>query len=445
MRASARIFEILIQGRERQISSAALDRRYFYPFVDLTRLVFGVARRPVDPRVPAARQQTVVRRLEKYAGLARGYRPIAELARERTLERIKADERLLGPYVGEVQQAIGDAGAARWHPRPARRQRRQGVEEELRRARAPAAGLQRLAQERHPAAGARRSSAAAQRVLPTTCTSTVSISPPEALIARALTSFAEIRNQMSITAGLIARERALPDADYRAVIRELKKQQVPAAEVMPLYRQRLGAIESIVREQRIVTLPDRAASIRLATEAENAQQPAPHMSPPRLLGNTGEYGEFVLTTGVAATADTKALRFDDFSHEAGTWSLTAHEARPGHELQFAKMIEAGVSTARAVFAFNSVNVEGWALYAEAEMQPYEPLDGQLFALQARGMRAARAFLNPMVNLGQLEPEHARRFLVDEVGLSEGITSRKCSAMCSAPRARRPPISMATSA
>ena len=32
---------------------------------------------------------------------------------------------------------------------------------------------------------------------------------------------------------------------------------------------------------------------------------------------------------------------------------------------------------------NSVNVEGWALYAEAEVKPYLPLDGQLAALQSR--------------------------------------------------------------
>jgi uncharacterized protein (DUF885 family) len=416
--------EILIQAANDSLSSAALDRRYFYPFVDLTRLVFGVARQTIDPRVPAERQQAVVRRLEKYAGLARGYRPIGELARERTLERIKADERLIGPYVGEVQQAIGDgpalldgirgllaaSGVKGW------KKSFDVLERQLRDYNAW------LKSDILPRARADH------RLPPDVYADNlhqygVDIAP-EVLVARALTSFAEIRNQMNITAGLIARERGLPDADYRAVIRALKKQQVPAAEVMPLYRQRLGAIESIVREQRIVTLPDRAASIRLATEAENAQQPAPHMSPPRLIGNTGEYGEFVLTTGVAATADTKALRFDDFSHEAGTWTLTAHEARPGHELQFAKMIEAGVSTARAVFAFNSVNVEGWALYAEAEMQPYEPLDGQLFALQARGMRAARAFLDPMVNLGQLEPEQARRFLVDELCLSEGMATQE---------------------
>ncbi len=247
---------------------------------------------------------------------------------------------------------------------------------------------------------------------------------PEELIAKALTSFAEIRNQMNITAGQIAKERGLPDPDYRAVIRKLKEEQIPADKVMPLYRERLAAIEDAVRQHHIVSLPSRAASIRLASPAENAQQPAPHMSPPRLIGNTGEYGEFVLTTGMPPDASGKQLRFDDFSHQAATWTLTSHEARPGHELQFAKMIEAGVSTARAVFAFNSVNVEGWALYAEAEMQPYEPLDGQLFALQARAQRAARAFLDPMVNLGQIEPEDVKSFLMTEVGLSEGMATQE---------------------
>jgi hypothetical protein len=47
----------------------------------------------------------------------------------------------------------------------------------------------------------------------------VDIAPKE-LIAKALTSFAEIRNQMSITAALVAKERNLPNPDYRAVMRE---------------------------------------------------------------------------------------------------------------------------------------------------------------------------------------------------------------------------------
>jgi uncharacterized protein (DUF885 family) len=88
------------------------------------------------------------------------------------------------------------------------------------------------------------------------------------------------------------------------------------------------------------------------------------------------------------------------------------------------MLENGVSITRAVFAFNSANVEGWALYAEAEMKPYLPLDGQLASLQHRMLRAARAFLDPMLNLGQITPEQARRVLMEDVVVSEGMAKQE---------------------
>ena len=415
---------ILIGSAQDQLLTAALDRKYFLPFNDVTSRLFGVVRDTLDPRIPKERQKTLLVRLEKYAGLAKGHRPATELANERLQERLKANKNLLGPFKDEVEQAINDAPTLiagikdllskselkGWEPSFAALEKQltaynaQVKEQILPRARKD----HRLPPEVY-ANNLRQFG--------------VDISPQE-LMAKALTSFSEIRNQMNITAGQIAQERKLPDADYRAVMRELKKQQIPADQVMALYGERLAQIEAAVREKGIVTLPSRKAVIRLASPAENARQPAPHMNPPRLIGNTGEYGEFVLTTGMPPDASGKALAFDDFTHQAATWSLTAHEARPGHELQFAKMIETGVSTARAVFAFNSVNVEGWALYAEAEMQPYEPLDGQLFALQARMQRAARAFLDPMVNLGEISPEGVKSFLMDEVGLSEGMATQE---------------------
>jgi uncharacterized protein (DUF885 family) len=383
-----------------------------------------VVRQTLDPRIPKERQKTLLVRLQKYAGLAKGYRPITELAADRLNERLKANPKLLGPFKGEVEQALNDAptmikgikdllaksGLEGWEPTYAALEKQLAAyndnvrQQILTRARADHRLPPEIYADNLKQFG-------------------VDISPQE-LISKALTSFSEIRNQMNITAGLIAKERNLPNADYRFVMRELKKQQIPVDHVMPLYQERLAQIESAVREQSVVTLPDRKAVIRLASPAENAAQPAPHMNPPRLIGNTGEYGEFVLTTGMPPDASGKAKVFDDFTHQAGTWTLTAHEARPGHELQFAKMIETGVSTARGVFAFNSVNVEGWALYAEAEMQPYEPLDGQLFALQARMQRAARAFLDPMVNLGEISPEGVKSFLMEEVGLSEGMATQE---------------------
>ena len=47
-----------------------------------------------------------------------------------------------------------------------------------------------------------------------------------------------------------------------------------------------------------------------------------------------------------------------------------------------------------------------------------PLDAQLISLQYRLARAARMFLDPMLNLGLIEPDEARRLLVEDVVLSE---------------------------
>ena len=88
------------------------------------------------------------------------------------------------------------------------------------------------------------------------------------------------------------------------------------------------------------------------------------------------------------------------------------------------MVERGISLARTMFAFNSVNVEGWALYAEAEMLPYEPLDGQMIALQFRLLRGARAILDPMLNLGLIDRERAGQVLENQVGMSKAMTKQE---------------------
>jgi uncharacterized protein (DUF885 family) len=227
---------------------------------------------------------------------------------------------------------------------------------------------------------------------------------------------------MQTVAARVAKERGLPSADYRDVIKALKKEQIPDDQVLAFYQRRLAQIEDIIRTQKLVTLPSRPARIRLGTPAENAQQPAPHMNPPRLLGNTGEQGEFVLPLSVPGKTEQK---YDDFNFDAASWTLTAHEARPGHELQFSRLVENGVSIARAVFAFNSVNVEGWGLYSEAITLPFMPDEGKLISLQLRLQRAARAFIDPELQVpGKWTPESAREFLQHEVGLSPAFATEE---------------------
>jgi uncharacterized protein (DUF885 family) len=147
------------------------------------------------------------------------------------------------------------------------------------------------------------------------------------------------------------------------------------------------------------------------------------MQPPRLLNNHGEQGQFILPAGTTG-ANGKPLKYDDFTFSAASWTLTAHEARPGHELQFAAMVEHGVSDARAIFAFNSTNVEGWGLYSEWFMLPYMPDAGKLISLQLRLLRAARAFLDPELQEGKVTPQQASGLLENDVVVSEAFATEE---------------------
>lgn len=204
------------------------------------------------------------------------------------------------------------------------------------------------------------------------------------------------------------------------MIRALKKGQLEGDALLAVYRRRILEIDAILQREHLLSLPARPLQVRLATDAESARIPAPYFNPPRLLGNTGELGEFVLPTHLPGDP---TKRLDDFSYEAASWWLTAHEGRPGHELQMSTMIEKKVSIARALFAFNSTNAEGWGLYAEDMIRPYMPLDAQLVCLQARLMRAAHAFLDIELNLGLVTIEEARRVLHDDGVFSDAWTNQ----------------------
>jgi uncharacterized protein (DUF885 family) len=245
--------------------------------------------------------------------------------------------------------------------------------------------------------------------------------PVDELVRRAKVSFKELQAQMQVIANQLAKKYELPSNDYREVIRYLKARQVDSADILPLYRQRMHDLEAIIEREAIVTLPDREMKIRLATPAESASAPAPFFRAPRLIGNTGEIGEFVLPLKLTGGTEGNSLKIDDFTHESATWMLAAHEGRPGHELQYASIIEKGVSQARAIFARNSVNSEGWALYMEEQVLPYLPLEGQLFTLWSRAFRASRAFLDPGLNLGTLQTEEARYVLSNLNMASDGLT------------------------
>lgn len=417
--------EILVQSVDDTLATNALNRRLVLPYTDIGRLIFFGEFGLLQDQVAPERRAAAVARLRRYTGLEPGTRSVAELAKARYLEKA-GDAGLLPPFKEQIEKNL------QGFPRFASGIRGLYAKYGLDKLEGAPAALDAFdAQLKDYEAWVRATvlpKARADFRIPAELYADnlkqvgLDISPQE-LIGKAELAYAEIRNEMRTLAPLVAQMHNLPDSDYRAVIKALKKDQLTKEQTEPYYREVIGKLEEIIRREKILTLPDRPMQMRLASEAENAASPAPHFQPPPLIGAKNEQGTFVLSTS-ATDASGKQAGYDDFTHKAAAWSLAAHEGRPGHDLQFAAMVERGVSLARSLFAFNSVNVEGWALYAEAEAKPYEPVDGQLFALQARLMRAARAFLDPMLNLGLISRERAMQILTEEVGLSVGMATQE---------------------
>ncbi len=418
---------ILIKAAGDQIETNDLNEKLVLPYLDVGQLIYFGEFNLLDEQVAAKRRPSAMARLRRYTGLEPGTTPITELAEARYNESA-TDPKRLGPFKGQVEQNL--ANSARYVSGIRQLFTQYGLDKEAGAAAALDALEKQLGQYNAWVRATVLPRARTDFRLPAELYANnlkqIGLDiPPEELLQRALAAFAEIRNEMQALAPLVAKERGFPDPDYHAVIRALKKEQLAKDQVEPWYHEVTGRIEDVIRKEKIATLPERPMAMRLASEAESAAQPAPHMQPPALVNNRGERGTFVLTMGNPPAIGAAATQsYDDFTFKAATWTLTAHEGRPGHELQFAAMVERGVSQARSIFAFNSVNVEGWALYAEAEMKPYEPLDGQLITLQFRLMRAVRAFVDPMLNLGLLTPERAHDIIAQEVGMSEAMTKQE---------------------
>jgi uncharacterized protein (DUF885 family) len=393
------------------------------PFLNASERVFQGLRVLLDDQVAPQRRLAAVARLHKYTGQEHGFQPFVRLLEQRARAQM-AKPGVVYPSKNEVETELGrnsnyvegisalftKYGLQGWQGAYSRLQKQlTDYDAWVRQTILPKARTDfRLPPEKYALDFEEYG---------------IDIAP-EKIATMAHAAFAQYQAEMAPLAAQAAKTNGYPSSDYRTVIRELKKKQITGDAILPFYEQRLHEIEQIITAKGLVTLPRRPAIIRLATAAETAQTPAPHMTPPPFLHNTGQRGEFVLPLNVPSATGGSSEQYDDFTFDAVSWTLIAHEARPGHELQFDAMVEQGVSLARALYAFNSTNAEGWGLYSEYLMQPYEPPEGQLLTLQLRLLRAARAFLDPELQSGATTTEHAYQVLEKDVVLSHAFAQEE---------------------
>jgi hypothetical protein len=349
--------QLLIDSANRDMRGDRLHRRFELPNPRPAETIFWGVRSLLDDQVDPERRRATVVRLRKYAGSEAGFEPFISLARKYVESKI-ADRSLSYPTKDRVEsdlahdaQTIAEIGSL------FEKYKIDGYQD----------ALEKLNKQIEAYDAFIRT-----KVLPRARVDFrlppelyafelehygVDMSPAE-LRSRASAAFRETQNEMASLAPLVAKEKGFDVSDYRGVLRELKKNQITGDAIRPYFERRIKTIEDIIRRENVITLPSRPMRFRLASAAETAMAPTPHFDPPRLIDNTGEQGEFVLPLTISGGGKGKALPLDDFTSDAWSWTLAAHEGRPGHDLQFAVLAEKGISLARAVYAFNSVNVEG---------------------------------------------------------------------------------------
>ncbi|MGI8636160.1 MAG: DUF885 family protein [Segetibacter sp.] len=279
--------DILIKQTEHDFKIEDYNLNKAVAFLNPTRMVFSGLQILLDDQTPSDRRKAAVVRLNKYAGLQNGYRPMSDIFKDRTIQQMskpgivypskQAREVALSrnaSMVSGIAVLFKKYNILGWESAyNTIKEQLEAYDGWIKANLLPKARSDfRLPQEEYKLA-----------------LEGYGIEIPRAQVATmAHTMFSDIQNQMKVIAVQVAQKYKLPSADYREVIKYLKKDQLVGDSIMVVYKRHLADIEEIIRKERLVTLPTRPAIIRLASEAETAQQPAQHMVPPPFLNNTGQ-------------------------------------------------------------------------------------------------------------------------------------------------------------
>src|SRR5574337_768856 len=170
---------------------------------------------------------------------------------------------------------------------------------------------------------------------------------------------------------------------WRDTVTRLRADGVPDGDVLGRYRVELERARGFVAEHRLVELPSSPLTLTPTPAFLAPATPfAAYEPPPVELGGSGR---FYVTAG-AAYARGHCV------HDIP--STVAHEAFPGHHLQFAAA--QGLRSAVRRHLWSPVAVEGWALYAEtlmAEAGFFATPESRLFHLVNLLWRAERIVLD----------------------------------------------------
>ena len=397
--------EILLDAGREILRSYELDDKYRVPYVNLSRVILNSLRNTLKQSESTQKQQAILSKLKQYAGLEANTVALTTLV-ERAIDNQLQKPEFVLPSKEQLEQSLNNNASQvskilaflKQQEVPDYQETYAELKTQLydyetyiRRELLPKTEEFRLPLELY-------AFELEQQGIEM---------PIEELIQQAHIVFDRIQQQMDKMARKMAQHREVEISNYRDLIQVLKQEQLSAQDTLRLYQKRAKSLERTIEREDLVSLPENKFNIRLATAQEKRSFPVP-------LYET-DSSTFVIPV---FQNKKKAKAYNDFTNPAMSWTLTVHEVRPGHDLQHAVIENQNLSRARTDFAVNATSVEGWATYAEEMMRPYLPLEGQFMCLQFQLLRAARAFLEPELQLGQVTTADALKVLTVDAGFSQ---------------------------
>jgi uncharacterized protein (DUF885 family) len=164
-------------------------------------------------------------------------------------------------------------------------------------------------------------------------------------------------------------------------------------------------------------------------------QPPPFAPPGAGHANRGHF--FVPYPPAGASPDEVAARLAT-NNRHGLWSITVHEAYPGHHWHFAWLAanahSAGARPLRSIFG-STYFVEGWGLYTEdllREQGFFRTPEQELCQRDYRAFRAARIIVDTSLHLGEMSVEQATDFMSSKTSLSRETAQAEVLRYCAWP-------------
>jgi uncharacterized protein (DUF885 family) len=228
--------------------------------------------------------------------------------------------------------------------------------------------------------------------------------------------------------------------DWRALLEELSQDR-PATpeEMLELYREATAAARAFCVDRDLVTVPagERCEVVPSAPFTRGMVAVAHYSVPPPFAPGRHAGHFFVPYPPDGATPQQVAARLAT-NNRHGLWSITVHEAYPGHHWHFAWLAgnrdNPGRRPLRAVFG-STYFVEGWGLYTEDLMREqgfFRTPEQELCQRDFRLFRAARIVVDTSLHLGEMTIEEAVDFMSTKASLSRDTATAEVLRYCAAP-------------